>query len=481
MKTRGNPIQIWLLCVAMLSAVAQAQFTFTTNNGAITITGYTGSGGAVVIPDTTNGWPVTSIGDEAFYQCANLNSVAIPDGVTSIGHGAFAYCGSLTSATIPDSVTNIGAYAFYACSNLANARISTNMTSIGISVFDSCPGLTNVTIPNGITNIGSSAFQNCAGLTSVTIPASVASIGQYAFDSCGSLLTIAVDPQNTNYSSVDGMLSQTNYSNGGSSFGTYSYIVLIQCPAGKAGNYTIPNGVTRIGNFAFDSCTGLTGVVISNNVASIGDWAFSSCSGLTNVTIPTSNITIGCYAFESCSSLTSVSIPDKVTTIGYHAFDGCTSLTDVTIGSGLTGFGSRVGFNIFSDCPNLTSIYLRSSNPYFVWNPTSAVATPTAYYLPSAAIAPPPPYITGLPTAPWLPRAQTADGSFGFQTSQFGFNISWASDEIVEVDACTNLAQAAWSPLATIHTTNGSSYFSDPQWTNYPSRFYRVIGFVPQQ
>jgi hypothetical protein len=477
MKIQRDLVRIWLLCAAMLPALVQAQFVFVTNNGAITIAEYTGSGGAVVIPDTTNGWPVTSIGNGAFYQCTNLNSVTIPGSVTSIGHGAFAFCGSLTSVTIPDSITNIGAFTFYACSNLASARISTNMTSIGVSAFDSCTGLTNVNIPNGITNIGSSAFQNCAGLTSVTIPASVASIGQYAFDFCGSLLTIAVDPQNTNYSSLDGLLlvlQTTNYSH--ASFnGTYTNTVLIQCPAGKAGNYTIPNSVTLIGNFAFDSCTGLTSVVISTNVTIIGDWAFSGCSGLTNVTIGNNVISIGSYAFESCSSLMSIIIPDNVTTIGYHAFDDCTSLTDVTIGSGLTKSSLQIISGDFSDCPNLTSIYLMGAEnsviaPYFVWIPTNAVAMPTAYYLPGANLS----FVSGIPTAPWLPQILARDGSFGFQANQFSFNIAWASGWNVEVDACTDLAQAAWSPVAYSTITNGLSYFSDPQWTNYPSRFYRL-------
>src|SRR5665213_1122621 len=94
MKAKRTPIQIWLLCAGMLPAVAQGQFTFTTNNGAITITGYTGFGGDVVIPDSTNGYPIVSIGDSAFDFSRNLTSVTIPNGVTSIGD-AFDWCTSL--------------------------------------------------------------------------------------------------------------------------------------------------------------------------------------------------------------------------------------------------------------------------------------------------------------------------------------------------------------------------------------------------
>src|SRR5258708_3646615 len=95
----------WLLLAA--PAVGQGQFAYTTNEGTITITGYSGSSGVVDIPDTINGLPVTSIGGEAFYFGTGLTNVTIPNSVTSIGESAFYYCINLTNVIIPDSVTNL--------------------------------------------------------------------------------------------------------------------------------------------------------------------------------------------------------------------------------------------------------------------------------------------------------------------------------------------------------------------------------------
>jgi len=105
----------WLLLVLllMLPVVVQAQFTFVTNNGALTITGYTGPGGDVVIPSTTNSLSVANIGNYAFQNNTSLTSVTIPNGVTNIGVQAFSYCYSLTAVMIPSSVTSIGSSAFY--------------------------------------------------------------------------------------------------------------------------------------------------------------------------------------------------------------------------------------------------------------------------------------------------------------------------------------------------------------------------------
>src|ERR1041384_2837828 len=150
------PVLTAVLILATPAAL-QAQFTFTTNNGTITITGYTGTGGVVVIPSTINGLPVTSIGYEAF-QDSSITGVTIPNSVTNIGEAAFSYCYSLTDFTIPDSVTSIGDFAFSG-SSLTNITLGSGVTSIGVSAFSGvvgeghhlgCP-LINVTIPNSVT------------------------------------------------------------------------------------------------------------------------------------------------------------------------------------------------------------------------------------------------------------------------------------------------------------------------------------------
>src|ERR1017187_6508022 len=91
-----------LLLLLTLPAALEAQFNYTTNNGAITITKYTGGGGAVTIPNLTNGLPFTGIGTNAFFQSTNVTSVTIGTNVSSIGDWAFYGCASLANVTMPN-------------------------------------------------------------------------------------------------------------------------------------------------------------------------------------------------------------------------------------------------------------------------------------------------------------------------------------------------------------------------------------------
>ena len=120
---------------------------------------------------------------------------------------------------------------------------------------------------------------------------------------------------------------------------------------------TIPDSVTSIGKFAFFNCTDLTNVIIGKGVKSIGSNAFSGCSGLMSVTIPDSVKSIGSNAFTYCIGLRSVTIPDSVKSIGDYSFSGCKKLTSITIPNSVTSIGG----DAFSYCSSLTSVIIPSS------------------------------------------------------------------------------------------------------------------------
>ncbi|MDB4407552.1 leucine-rich repeat domain-containing protein, partial [bacterium] len=156
--------------------------TWTTTAGEVTITDCNeATTGELVIPDTIEGNPVTSIGASAFRDCTSLTRITIPDGVTSIGVAAFRGCASLTSMTIPDSVTSIGGAAFFSCTRLTRITIPDGVTSIENGTFRGCTSLTSITIPDSVTSIGQSAFRDCTSLTSITFLGTAPTVGNDAF------------------------------------------------------------------------------------------------------------------------------------------------------------------------------------------------------------------------------------------------------------------------------------------------------------
>ena len=194
-----------------------------------------------------------------------------------------------------------------------------SVTSIGERAFSGRSSLTSVTIPNSVTSIGKEAFENCRGMTSVTIGNSVTYIGYNAFYYCSGLTSVNIHDIAA-WCKISFMVDLSN---------PLYYAHHLYLDGEEIKDLVIPNSVTRIGNDAFNNCSGLTSVVIPNSVTSINSYAFYDCSGLTSVVIGNSVTLIGNCAFSRCSGLTSVVIPNSVTNIENSAFDG-DDLTNVT-------------------------------------------------------------------------------------------------------------------------------------------------------
>lgn len=172
------------LLVLALPLCGWAQFTFTNNNGAITITGYTGPGGALVIPGSINGLQVVSIGDGAFYACYGLTNVTIPDSVTHVGNYAFDSCSGLKNVSIGNSVASIGNRAFQYCSQLKDVTIPNRVVTIGNSAFYYCPSMTKVIVGNGVTSLGSEAFSSCSQLKTAFFRGNAPATNGFVFPFC---------------------------------------------------------------------------------------------------------------------------------------------------------------------------------------------------------------------------------------------------------------------------------------------------------
>ena len=237
-----------LTLFAATETVNGIEWTYTVTDGKATITSGTefsaaipsSTSGPVTVPSTLGGYPVTAIGEYAFYNCSEVTSFTIPDGVTSLGKYAFCGCFKLMSFTFPDGVT-----------------------SIEMAAFGSCAELTSITIPNLVTNIGNYAFYNCKELTSVAIPDNVAYIGDHAFESCSGLTTVTIP-------------------GGVTSIGTKAFY------SSGLRSVRIGHCVTNIADYAFAACRKLTTVTIPDSMSSIGDSAFSGCWNLVAIFIPES-------------------------------------------------------------------------------------------------------------------------------------------------------------------------------------------------
>ena len=278
---------------------------------------------------------VTSIGDNAFYECGNLKSIHISDKVTSIGMEAFRDCSSLTSIDLPNSIKDIGGSAFSGCSSLTSIEFPESMKSIGDDfIFAGCSNLTNVTLPNSITHIGQRAFVDCNQLQTVIYRGTKDQARAIDFTyGNGNIYTATWQcddgeltfPLSGTFQDLSWTFDQNKKELVISGSGEIP--AKIESPWKVIHDLMqilrIEPGITSIGNDAFDESWQLRTIEISDTVTSIGIWAFWGCDNLTNVNIADGVTRIEGSAFSECGRFANtldVFIPASVTYIDDSAF-----------------------------------------------------------------------------------------------------------------------------------------------------------------
>lgn len=210
---------------------------------------------------------------EGFAFQLDITHIDIPNGITRIGSGAFDGCNKLTSIDIPNSVTSIGDGAFFECEELTNITIPNGVTTIGPSTFEYCGKLNRVEIPNSVNVIGKNAFYECIGLTGIHV---------------------------TDLTKWCDINFEGDYAN------PLYYASKLYLNGNPVTELEIPNGVTKLNNYAFYGYGGLISVKLPDSVTHIGDEAFYVCYNLTSIELSNSVKSIGWYAFSECDNLTSI-------------------------------------------------------------------------------------------------------------------------------------------------------------------------------
>lgn len=276
----------------------------------------------VTVPATLGGLPVTGIGDDIF-KLKPVKAVTLPATVLFIGEGAFE-SSSVTSVVLPEGITQIPSRAFKMCS-----------------------GLTSVQLPSTLQFINPEAFAWASKLDNLVIPSTVVYIDETALERTNKLLHLTVDPSNTAYTAVDGVLFSADMT------------TLYMYPNTKAGPYVVPASVTTITGAGFNHNGQLTAITLPPNLVELSGVGFRDCWQLTSVEFPatfTAFLSENC--FRGCSMLNSVTFAGPVTSIPAYAFYNCTELSTIQIPASVTDIGTYAFYwcSRFNGVPDLSSI-----------------------------------------------------------------------------------------------------------------------------
>ena len=344
-------IIITFLFAVSSSAATDGQYTYETENGNAVITGADKEiSGDITIPEALGGYPVTAIGEKAFYQCDKLTGVTIPSSVTSIGTGAFWGCSALEKMDIPDNLTSMGADVFsngiidlindqseyidggkyvdgwlvkYVStdSDIKSIEIADGTVGIADGAFTLAPYIHEIIFADSVKHIGAYVTQGVQELKKVKWSTNLISIGDRAFENCyylGDTLTLPDSLQTI----------------GEKAFRKCEYLWYIN----------FGSGLKSIGNNAFEKCSSLVEITLPKNIEYISDYAFIDCinlqeinweciadmgkgvfqnTQLTDVVLPSGLEILPEDTFKNCYSLTTIVIPKTVKTISKNTFKDC--------------------------------------------------------------------------------------------------------------------------------------------------------------